>query len=311
MTWLTQMEVCPHRGGGHAQGMTGPHTLADVLRDAAQGRRSVALVDEPDQPAEPLAPLSALRAATLAEAMAAGLDALGVSPRGAVALVAPNAARAIVTALAVPASGRLLVLPDPAAGVEELHRALLDRRTELVLADPEVADRVTAAAPTLRRLELGAPSDAALFRFDRPGTTPAPAAADPAVVLGTGEELTHAQLLGRAGVQPGGWLLLAPLSKALPLVVAAWRTGARLVMMRKPDGLEALGRVVEHGIGTVVVDRAAVWSLLAVTEEEVGTLPTTSGVRLVAVEQCPAAELEQLRRGLGWQVEQARATAAP
>jgi fatty-acyl-CoA synthase len=148
-----------------------PLTTGDFLaRGATVHPERVAIVDEPDQPAASLGALTFAEVAERADAVAAGLDALGVGPGERIAVVSPNAARVVDLFYGATASGRIVVPINFRLKAHEVAYIVEHSGASVLLVDPEY-DAALADVRAPHRFVLGADSDAALLRF---GVRPRP-----------------------------------------------------------------------------------------------------------------------------------------
>jgi fatty-acyl-CoA synthase len=244
-----------------------PLTTGDFLaRGATVHPERVAIVDEPDQPAASLGALTFADVAARADAVAAGLDALGVGPGERIAVVSPNAARVLDLFYGATASGRIVVPINFRLKAHEVAYIVEHSGASVLLVDPE-HDEALADVRAPHRFVLGAESDATLLRF---GVRPRPwtaanenATATINYTSGTtarpkGVRLSHRNIWLNAttmalhlGVtERDVYLHTVPMFHAngwsLPFALAA--LGVPQIVLRKVDGPELLRRVERHGV---------------------------------------------------------------
>ncbi len=244
-----------------------PLTTGDFLaRGATVHPERVAVVDEPDQPAASLGALTFAALAERADAVAAGLDALGVGPGERIAVVSPNAARVLDLFYGATASGRIVVPINFRLKAHEVAYIVEHSGASVLLVDPEYDDAL-AGVRAPHRFVLGAESDAALLRF---GVTPRPwtgASEDATATInytsGTtarpkGVRLSHRNIWLNATTmalhlgltERDVYLHTLPMFHAngwsLPFALVA--LGIPQIVLRKVDGPEILRRVERHGV---------------------------------------------------------------
>jgi len=244
-----------------------PLTTADFL---ARGARTypdrIGVVDEPNQPAAPLGAVTFGQMQARAQAVAAGLDTLGIGPGERVAAIGPNSARMLDLLYGVTASGRILVPINFRLKPAEVAYIVGDAEIALLLVDPEL-DAPLAGVNSPRRMVLGEPSDAELLRFDRQpanwGECDESATATINYTSGTtarpkGVELTHRNLwissvvlaLHLGVTDRDVYLHTVPMFHVngwnLPFPLAA--LGVPQIILRKVDGPTLLERIENHQV---------------------------------------------------------------
>jgi acyl-CoA synthetase (AMP-forming)/AMP-acid ligase II len=298
-----------------------PLTVNDFLERAerAYGAR-VAVVDEPDQPAAPWGALTWREVAALARAQAAGLDALGITPGGRVAVVSQNAARLLTAFFGVSGWGRVLVPVNFRLNAEEVGYIVEHCGAEVLLVDPEL-DEALRGVDAKHRFVLGAEADAALLR---PGVEPEPwagpdedATATINYTSGTtarpkGVQLTHRNIWLNATVF--GWqatitdrdvyLHTLPMfhCNGWGITYAVTGMGARHVVLRRVDGAEILRRVRDHGVTLCCGAPAVVAAVLDAAADWDGDVPGRGTTRIVvAGAPPPTRTIERVETELGWE----------
>jgi fatty-acyl-CoA synthase len=302
-------------------------TVNDFLRRAELVYPDrVAIVDEPDQPADSWGAIDYREMARRAQAMAAGLDELGIGVGERVAMLSHNSARLLTALFGVSGSGRVLVPINFRLVAEEVKYIVAHSGARLLLVDPELADAM-ADVECERTLIIGADSDAVLMKFDvepQPWEADEDATATINYTSGTtarpkGVQLTHRNLWLNASVF--GWhmgvndrdVYLHTLPQfhcnGWGMLYAVTGMGAEHIMIRKIDGAEILRRVEEHGVTlmcgapavlNMVLDAAATW------EADTGRpIPGRDRVRIVvAGAPPPTRTIERCMTELGWEFVQ-------
>ncbi|MFF0183766.1 AMP-binding protein [Streptomyces sp. NPDC005244] len=279
----------------------------------------VGVVDEPDQPAEVWEGLTYRRVGELARAQAAGLDALGVPHGARVAVVSPNSARLLTSFFGVSGHGRVLVPVNFRLTADEVSFVVEHSGADVLLVDPELADRLEGVA-CKHRFTLGAATDAELYRFD---TEPVPWDADENATAtinytsGTtarpkGVQITHRNIwinattfALHAGVTDRDvYLHTLPMFHAngwgMPFAMAG--LGVPQVVLRKVDGTEILRRVAEHGVTVMCAAPAVVNAVLAAAGSWEGEIPGRDRVRIiVAGAPPPTRTVARVESELGWE----------
>ncbi len=275
-----------------------PLTTRDFLRRGAlvYGDR-VALVDEPNRP-DGWGAISYRELAKRADAVGAGLDALGVGVGERVAIVSQNAARFVATLYGVTAAGRVLVPINFRLQGHEVEYIVGHSNARVLLIDPDL-DEPLSHVPTAHRFRLDAQADEALFlcsgeASDMPleeheiatlnytsGTTARP----------KGVCLTHRNLWinattfgWHAGVSDRDvYLHTLPTFHAngwgMPFTAAGM--GVEQVVLRKVDGAEILRRVEKHGVTLMCGAPAVVAAILDAAAEWEGEIPGRGRTRIV------------------------------
>jgi acyl-CoA synthetase (AMP-forming)/AMP-acid ligase II len=244
-----------------------PLTTRDFLaRGATVYPDRIAVVDDPDQPAGSLGELTFAQLRARADALAAGLDALGIARGERIAVVSQNSARMLELFYAATATGRIVVPINFRLEPDEVAYIVDHSQASLLLVDPGL-DAALARVRAPRRLVLGPASDAVLLR---PDIDPRPwsdadenATATINYTSGTtarpkGVELTHRNIwlnstvfALHAGITDRDvYLHTVPMFHAngwsLPFALAA--LGVPQVVLRKVDGTELLRRIERHGV---------------------------------------------------------------
>jgi acyl-CoA synthetase (AMP-forming)/AMP-acid ligase II len=302
-----------------------PLTIRDHLDRAAlvYGDR-VGVIDEPDQPAPSLGELTYAQVARRAQALAAGLDALGLGPGGRVAIVSQNAARLLEVLYGAPAHGRVAVPVNFRLHPDEVDYIVGHCGAEVLLVDPELADQL-AGVRARHTFVIGEETDEVLYRHDLEPPSWEPdedATATINYTSGTtarpkGVEMTHRNLWVNAatfGWQAGVddrdvYLHTLPMFHCngwgMPYTVAAM--GVPQVVLRKVDGAEILRRVRDHGVTFMCGAPAVVAMILDAAAEWDGPVPGsgTDGRRrvriIVAGAPPPSRTIERVETELGWE----------
>ena len=282
----------------------------------------IAIVDEPSQPAESWDSITYREMARRANALAAGLDALGVQPGERVAIVSHNSARLLTALFGVSGSGRVLVPINFRLVAEEVKYIIAHSGARVLLVDPEL-EQAMADIECDMKWTIGAVSDATLMRFD---TEPVMWEADEDATAtinytsGTtarpkGVQLTHRNLWLNASIF--GWHMGVSdrdvYLHTLPqfhcngwgMLYAVTGMGAKHVILRKVDGAEILRRIDEHAVTlmcgaptvlNLILDAAATWE---------GPIPGRGRVRIVVAGAAPPTRtIERCETELGWEFVQ-------
>ena len=282
----------------------------------------IAIVDEPSQPAESWDSITYREMARRANALAAGLDALGVQPGERVAIVSHNSARLLTALFGVSGSGRILVPINFRLVAEEVKYIIAHSGARVLLVDPEL-EQAMADIECDMKWTIGAVSDATLMRFD---TEPVMWEADEDATAtinytsGTtarpkGVQLTHRNLWLNASIF--GWHMGVSdrdvYLHTLPqfhcngwgMLYAVTGMGAKHVILRKVDGAEILRRIDEHAVTlmcgaptvlNLILDAAATWE---------GPIPGRGRVRIVVAGAAPPTRtIERCETELGWEFVQ-------
>ena len=297
-----------------------PLTIRDHLdRALAVYPDRVAFVDEPDQPAPSMGEVTFSRLGELADAMGAGLDALGVPMGGRVAMVSHNAGRLLTSFWGVSGNGRVFVPINFRLSTSEVAYIVEHCGADALLVDPELADEL-ASIECRHKFVLGSESDDALFHS---GATPRPWTPDEdetAVINYTsgttarpkGVQQTHRSLWLNAAVF--GWQATVSdrdnYLHTLPMFhcngwgmpYALVGMGAKQVVLRNVDGAEILRRVAEYNITIMCGAPAVVAAILDAAAEWDGPIPGAGRTRIVvAGAPPPTRTIERVEAELGWE----------
>jgi fatty-acyl-CoA synthase len=298
-------------------------TVNDYLRRAELVYPDrVAIVDEPDQPAESWGSITYREMARRAQAMAAGLDELGITAGERVAMVSHNSARLLTALFGVSGSGRVLVPINFRLVAEEVRYIVEHSGARILLVDPELADAM-ADVECERKMIIGAESDAILMKFD---AKPAPwepdedATATINYTSGTtarpkGVQLTHRNIWLNASVF--GWhmgvndrdVYLHTLPQfhcnGWGMLYAVSGMGGRHIILRKVDGAEILRRIESEGVTLMCGAPAVLNAVLDAAAEWDGPIPGSGRVRIVvAGAPPPTVTIERTETELGWEFVQ-------
>jgi len=302
-----------------------PLTTADFLARARVGYgERTGVVDEPgDAQDGGLGSLSYAAIGERADAVAAGLDALGVARGDRVAVVSHNSARLLELFSGVCSSGRVLVPVNFRLSPAEVAYIVEHSGASVLLVDPELAEplaRVTAR----HRFLLGRDSDTHLLR---PGAEPVAweepsedATATINYTSGTtarpkGVQLTHRNLWVNAvtfalhaGVTDRDvYLHTLPMFHAngwgMPFAMTGM--GVPHIVLRKIDGTEVLDRVERHGVTVMCAAPAVLSSVLDAAATWEGELPGRDRVRVIcAGAPPPSRTIARIEAELGWELIQ-------
>ena len=297
-----------------------PLTIRDHLdRALAVYPDRVAFVDEPDQPAPSMGEVTFSRLGELADAMGAGLDALGVPMGGRVAMVSHNAGRLLTSFWGVSGNGRVFVPINFRLSTSEVAYIIEHCGADALLVDPELADEV-ASIECRRKFVLGPESDDALFHSGAAPQPWTPNEDETAVINYTsgttarpkGVQQTHRSLWLNAAVF--GWqatvsdrdnyLHTLPMFHCngwgMPYALVCM--GAKQVVLRNVDGAEILRRVEEYGITIMCGAPAVVAAILDAAAEWRGPIPGEGRTRIVvAGAPPPTRTIERVETELGWE----------
>ena len=278
----------------------------------------IGIVDEPDQPAPSLGSLTYRDVYRHAEAMAAGLDRLGIGVGERVAIVSQNAARLFIAFFGVSGWGRVLVPINFRLNAEEVAYIVEHSGASVLLVDPEV-DEALASVTAPHRLVIGEESDAAMFNFDTPAARWEPDESATATINYTsgttarpkGVECTHRSLWLNA--TSFGWHIGVSdrdtYLHTLPMfhcngwghVYAATGMGATHIVLRKVDGAEILRRIDHHGV-TYLCGAPAVATAVLDAATELDAVPGDGRVRMVVAGAPPPTRIiERIDTELGWE----------
>jgi fatty-acyl-CoA synthase len=283
----------------------------------------VGIVDEPAQPATPLGELTYREVARRARAIAAGLDALGVGEGERVAVVSHNSARLLELLYGVPSSGRVLVPINFRLSAGEFQYIVEHCGASVLLADPEVEDRLAGITGPHRFL-LGEEYESGLLRYDaepRPWSEPdEEATATINYTSGTtarpkGVQMTHRNEWVNATTfamhmqvsDRDVYMHTLPMFHCngwgMPYGTAG--LGAQQVVLRKVDGPEILRRVQRHGV-TLMCGAPAVWNaVLDAAADWDGEVPGRGTVRIVVAGAAPPSRtIARIEEELGWEFNQ-------
>ena len=295
-------------------------TVNDFLRRAEllfPDREAIA--DEPDQPAESWGSITYAEMARRANAMAAGLDALGIAQGERVAMVSHNSARLLTALFGVSGSGRILVPINFRLVADEVKYIVAHSGARVLLVDHELEEEM-ADVECEMKWTIGEESDAILMKFD---TEPEPWDADEDATAtinytsGTtarpkGVQLTHRNIWLNASVF--GWhtgvgdrdVYLHTLPQfhcnGWGMLYAVTGMGGKHVIQRKIDGAEILRRVDEHGITLMCGAPAVLNMILDAAADWDGPIPGSGRVRIVvAGAPPPTLTIERCMTELGWE----------
>jgi fatty-acyl-CoA synthase len=290
-------------------------------RAATVYRDRVGVVDEPDQPAASLGSLTYARVRELADAQAAGLDALGVDVGERVAIVSQNAARLLVSFFGVCGSGRILVPVNFRLNRAEVEYIVTHSGASVVLVDPELAEALDGL-DVPHQLVLGRDDD----QIFREGVEPRRWEPDESATAtinytsGTtarpkGVQITHRNIWINAATF--GWhaqvsdrdvyLHTLPMFHAngwgMPFAVTGM--GGKHVVLRKIDGTEILRRVDAHGVTLMCAAPAVLAAVLDAADDWEGEIPGRGRVRVItAGAPPPTRTIERIETELGWELLQ-------
>jgi fatty-acyl-CoA synthase len=298
-------------------------TVNDFLRRAEllyPDREAIA--DEPDQPAESWGSITYREMARRAKALAAGLDALGISPGERVAMVSHNSARLLTALFGVSGSGRILVPINFRLVAEEVKYIVAHSGARVLLIDPELEAQM-ADVECEMKWTIGTESDAILMKFDvepEPWEGDEDATATINYTSGTtarpkGVQLTHRNVWLNATTF--GWHMGVTdrdvYLHTLPqfhcngwgMLYAVTGMGAKHVIIRKIDGAEILRRVEAHGVTLMCGAPAVLNMILDAAAEWDGPIPGSGRVRIVVAGAAPPTRtIERCETELGWQFNQ-------
>ena len=296
-----------------------PLTVADHLRRAevVYGDR-IAIVDEPDQVAPALPDLTYARTAELAQAMAAGLDAMGLDIGARVAMVSHNSARMLVFLYGTSAFGRVGVPVNFRLNAEEVQYIVDHSGAEVLLMDPEL-EADLGGVKVKHRLLTGEESDSLFLEGvePRPWTPDENATATINYTSGTtarpkGVEMTHRNLWLNAAVF--GWqtgvndrdvyLHTLPMFHCngwgMPYAVTGM--GGKHIVLRKVDGPEILRRIEQHQVTLLCGAPAVIATVLDAAADWDGEIPGSGRMRIVvAGAPPPTRTIERVEVELGWE----------
>jgi acyl-CoA synthetase (AMP-forming)/AMP-acid ligase II len=308
------------RRPGKEAAMFVPFSAGDFLdRAVAVYGKRTGIVDEPDQPAAPLTSLTYERVGELARAQAAALDKLGIAPGERVAMVSHNSARLLVAFFGVCGYGRVLVPVNFRLSPDEIAYIVEHSGASALLVDPELEDTL-ASVSCQRKLTLGSPADAEMYRF---GVEPEPwqpdenATATINYTSGTtarpkGVQLTHRSIwvntttfaLHTGVTDRDVYLHTLPMFHVngwgMPFAMTG--LGVKHIVLRKVDGAEILRRVAEHGVTIMCGAPAVVNAVLAAAKDWPGEIPGRGRTRIVvAGAPPPTTTIARVETELGWE----------
>jgi fatty-acyl-CoA synthase len=295
--------------------------LDHIDRAAAVYGKRVGVVDEPDQPAPSLGRLTYREFADLADAQAAGLDALGVGLGDRVAIVSQNAARLLVSFFGVSGSGRVLVPVNFRLKAQEVAYIVEHSGASVLLVDPEL-DESLADVTCAHRFVLGRDDDQ-VFRHGvepRRWEPDEDATATINYTSGTtarpkGVQITHRNIWVNAATF--GWhagvsdrdvyLHTLPMFHAngwgMPYAVTGM--GGTHVVLRRIDGPEILRRIEAHGVTLLCAAPAVLATVLEAAQDWDGDIPGRDRVRVItAGAPPPSRTIERIETELGWELIQ-------
>jgi len=301
-----------------------PLVTPDFLDRAvlSYGRR-VGVVDEPAPHQDGgLGQLTYAELGARTEALAAGLDELGIVAGQRVAVVSQNSARLLELLLGGTASGRIVVPINFRLSAAEVGYIVGHCGAQVLLVDPEV-DQALAGITATHRFVLGAQSDAVLMR---PGVEPVAwepdedATATINYTSGTtarpkGVQITHRNIWTNAvtfalhaGVSDRDvYLHTLPMFHCngwgMPFAMAGM--GVPQVVIRKIDGAEILRRVDKYGVTVMCCAPAVVVSVLDALASWEGEVPGRGRVRVICAGAPPPSRvIQRVEEELGWEFTQ-------
>jgi fatty-acyl-CoA synthase len=281
-----------------------------------------AIVDEPQQPAASWDTITYAEMARRANALAAGLDRLGVGVGERVAIVSHNSARLLTALFGVSGSGRVLVPINFRLVAEEVRYIVGHSGARVLLVDPELEQAMDGVDCEMKWI-IGDDTDGELMDFqNQPVAWEADENATATInyTSGTtarpkGVQLTHRNIWLNATVF--GWhmgvndrdVYLHTLPQfhcnGWGMLYAVTGVGGLHVIIRKIDGAEILRRVDQHGVTlmcgapavlNMVLDAAATWD---------GPIPGAGRTRIVvAGAPPPTRTIERCETELGWEFNQ-------
>jgi acyl-CoA synthetase (AMP-forming)/AMP-acid ligase II len=298
-------------------------TVNDYLRRASQVYPDrIGFVDEPDQPAAGWGTATYREMATRSNALAAGLDALGIAQGERVAMLSHNSARLLTAFFGVSGSGRILVPINFRLVAEEVQYIVNHSGARILLVDPELEEAM-ASVQCERKFIIGSETDAQLMRFDAqplPWLADEDATATINYTSGTtarpkGVQLTHRNLWINAATF--GWhiglsdrdVYLHTLPQfhcnGWGLTYAATGVGAQHIILRKVDGAEILRRIKQYGVTILAGAPAVLNMVIEATRTWDGPIPGSGTVRMVVAGAPPPTQTIELAETLlGWEFVQ-------
>lgn len=303
-----------------------PLTIGDFLRRGALVYpERTAVVDEPDVPGS-FGEISYRQLDARARGMARALDAMGIAQGARVAIVSPNAARFQTAYYGVSAWGRVLVPVNYRLNAEEIRYIIDHSGSEVLLVDPESAEKLADVKAKVTVVMDGTGDDAELFAEAAAGEVPLAwepdedATASINYTSGTtarpkGVQLTHRNCWINATVF--GWhtgvsdrdvfMHTLPMFHCngwgMPYAVTGM--GIPQIVVRKIDGEEILSRIERHGVTLLCGAPAVVAAVLDAGRARAAAgveLPGRDRVRMVvAGAPPPSKSIERLETELGWE----------
>lgn len=303
--------------------MNVPFNIYDFLERAAlaYGDR-IAIRDEPDIPGT-LGNVTYRELKQKAEALATGLEEMGIRIGDRVAIVSPNAAKFLVALFGVSGFGRILVPINYRLNRDEIQYIVEHSGSAVVLIDPELGDQL-AELTAMHRILLDGKNDKHLFHRDTGSVSRVEQDENSLVSVnytsGTtarpkGVRLTHrncwmnAMALGwHIGISDrdvylhtlptfhcNGW--------GIPYALTAM--GCEQIIVRKIDGEVILDRIEEYGVTLLCGAPTVVAIILAAAKARQSSgmpVPGFGRVRMVvAGAPPPSSVIEQVETVLGWE----------
>jgi fatty-acyl-CoA synthase len=295
-----------------------PFSVNDFLdrATAVYGER-IGLADEPEQPASSLGDVTYEQVRTLARAMAARHDALGLDVGDRVAFVSHNSARLFTAFFGVCGYGRVLVPVNFRLSLDEVQYIVEHSGARVVYVDPELTDALSGLRAE-HVFVLGDDDDLFLDGVEpRPWEPDENATATINYTSGTtarpkGVQITHRNIWTNAvtfalhaGVTDRDvYLHTLPMFHAngwgMPFAMAG--CGVPQVALRKVDGTEILRRVERHGVTVMCAAPAVVAAVLDAAPGWEGEIPGRGRTRIiVAGAPPPSKTVARVEAELGWE----------
>jgi fatty-acyl-CoA synthase len=295
-----------------------PFSVNDFLdrATAVYGKR-IGLADEPEQPASSLGDVTYEQVRTLARAMAARHDALGLDVGDRVAFVSHNSARLFTAFFGVCGYGRVLVPVNFRLSLDEVQYIVEHSGARVVYVDPELTDALSGLRAE-HVFVLGDDDDLFLDGVEpRPWEPDENATATINYTSGTtarpkGVQITHRNIWTNAvtfalhaGVTDRDvYLHTLPMFHAngwgMPFAMAG--CGVPQVALRKVDGTEILRRVERHGVTVMCAAPAVVAAVLDAAPGWEGEIPGRGRTRIiVAGAPPPSKTVARVEAELGWE----------